>query len=125
MVCHWMVVLSENYAYSIVICISLNIERLLHIRKGEYWRLAQAMLQIIKCSLFFLPPHEIFPATSLGHLVEGPCNMGESQHEPLVEDDQYQESLKLGQCGRGWGVLELSTSDASNHQMLIVFPSPI
>ena len=30
-------------------------------------------------------PHELGPTITLGHLVEGPCNMGESKHEPLVE----------------------------------------
>ena len=36
MVCHRMLLLSENCAHSIVICISLNIERLLQIGQGEY-----------------------------------------------------------------------------------------
>jgi hypothetical protein len=44
MVFHWMIVLSENSTHNIVKCISLNIEWLLHIGKGEYWRGAQAML---------------------------------------------------------------------------------
>jgi hypothetical protein len=29
-------------------------------------------------------PHKLDPTISLGHLTEGPGNMGESQHEPLV-----------------------------------------
>jgi hypothetical protein len=33
MVCHWMTILSENCTYNIVRCISLNLERLLQIRK--------------------------------------------------------------------------------------------
>ena len=41
-------------------------------------------------------PHKIFPATTLGHLDEGPCNMGESQHKPSVEVGQSQEASKLG-----------------------------
>jgi hypothetical protein len=43
------------------------------------------MFEIFECSLFLLPPHEIGPTTSLGHLDEGPGNMGESQQEPSVE----------------------------------------
>ena len=64
------------------------------------------MFQIIKCSLFLLPPHELGPATSLCHLAEGPCNMGESQREPSVEIGESQEALKLSQCGRGWIVID-------------------
>jgi hypothetical protein len=37
MVCHWILVLSENCTHSIVRCISLNLKWLLQIRKGEYW----------------------------------------------------------------------------------------
>jgi hypothetical protein len=37
MVFHQMPMLSENYAHNIVRCISLNIEWLLQIGKGEYW----------------------------------------------------------------------------------------
>jgi hypothetical protein len=36
MVCHRMLVLSENCAHNIVICVSLNLEWFLHIRQGEY-----------------------------------------------------------------------------------------
>jgi hypothetical protein len=36
MVCHRMPVLSENCAHSIVRCVSLNLEWLLQIEKGEY-----------------------------------------------------------------------------------------
>jgi hypothetical protein len=36
MVCHRMPMLSENYTHNIVRCISLNIEWLLKIGKGEY-----------------------------------------------------------------------------------------
>jgi hypothetical protein len=36
MVCHWMPMLSENYAHGIVRCIGLNLEWLLQIRQGEY-----------------------------------------------------------------------------------------
>jgi hypothetical protein len=60
------------------------------------------MLQIIKCLLLFLSPCERFPSTALAHLVEGPCYMGESQHEPSVEVGKSQEDQKLGKCGRGW-----------------------
>ena len=96
MVCHQMTACWVRHCtYNIVRCISLNLERLLQIVKGEYWSWAQAMLQIIKCLLLFLPPRKIFPTTTLGHLAEGPCNMGESQHEPSIEVGQSQEALKL------------------------------
>jgi hypothetical protein len=64
------------------------------------------MFQIFECSFLLLPPYEIGPTTTLGHLVEGPCNMGESQHEPSVKIGESQEALKLGQCGRGWPVMD-------------------
>jgi hypothetical protein len=76
MLCHWMTVLSDNCAHNIVRFISLNLERLLQIGKGEYWSGEQEMLQIIEFLLVFLLPHELGPATALGHLDEGPCNMG-------------------------------------------------
>jgi hypothetical protein len=38
MVCHRMPMLSDNYAHSIVRCISLSLEWLLQIGQGEYWR---------------------------------------------------------------------------------------
>jgi hypothetical protein len=37
MVCHRMIILSENCTHGIVRCISLNLEWLLQIGKGEYW----------------------------------------------------------------------------------------
>jgi hypothetical protein len=78
------------------------------------------MLQVIECSLLFLPPHEIFHATALGHLAEGPCNMGESQHESSVEVGQSQEALKLDYCGRGWPITDdLDLSWINMYPMLI------
>jgi len=79
MICHQMTMLNENCAYNIVICITLNLKWLFQIEQGESWSWAQAMLQIIKFLLLFLPPHELLPSITLGHLGEGPCNMGESQ----------------------------------------------
>jgi hypothetical protein len=64
------------------------------------------IFQIIEFSLFLLPPLKIVPTTTLGHLDEGPCNMGESKHEPSVEICWSQEALKLGQCGWGWPVMD-------------------
>jgi hypothetical protein len=43
------------------------------------------MFHIIEIALLLLPPYELGPTTALGHLAEGLCNMGESQHEPSVE----------------------------------------
>jgi hypothetical protein len=72
------------------------------------------ILKIIKFSLFLLPTHKLVPTTILVHLAKGPYNMGESQHEPLVEVGQSQEAMKLSQCGQGWRVtndLDLSWID--------------
>jgi hypothetical protein len=78
------------------------------------------MLQIIKFSLLFLPPHKLFPTTSLGHLAEDPLNMGESQHKPLVEVCQSQEAMKLGWCGQGCPVMdELDLSWINMYPMFI------
>jgi hypothetical protein len=57
------------------------------------------MFHILECSLLVFPSYEIGPTISLGHLVESPCNMGESKHEPLVEIGETQEALKLIHCG--------------------------
>jgi hypothetical protein len=43
------------------------------------------LLQIIECLLLGLAPQIFFLTTTPVHLAEGPCNMGESQHEPAVE----------------------------------------
>jgi hypothetical protein len=36
MVCHQILVLSENCTHTIVICININLQSLMQIRKGEY-----------------------------------------------------------------------------------------
>ena len=64
------------------------------------------VIHIIKCLLLCLPPWKIFIATSPGHLDEGPCNMRESQHEPVVEIGKAQEASKLKECGWGWLVTD-------------------
>jgi hypothetical protein len=63
---------------------------------------AQALLQIIELFLLGLAPCKFFLTTTLFYLAEGPCNMGESQHEPAVEIGKAQEDLKLNECGWGW-----------------------
>ena len=78
------------------------------------------MIQIIKCLLLCIPPCEHFLHTTIGYLAEGPCNMGESQHEPMVEFGKPQEALKLGKCGRGWLVTnDLDLSWIHMYPMLI------
>jgi hypothetical protein len=52
------------------------------------------LLQIIE--LLLLGPHK--------NLVQGPCNMGESQHEPVVEIGKAQENPKLSECVWHWTV---------------------
>jgi hypothetical protein len=51
-------------------------------------------------------PTQIFPYHHPGYLDEGPCNMGESQHEPVVEIGKAQEASKLSECGWGWPVMD-------------------
>jgi hypothetical protein len=51
-------------------------------------------------------PMQIFLTTTPGYLVEGPCNMGESQHKPVVEIGKAQEAPKLSECGWGWPVMD-------------------
>jgi hypothetical protein len=53
-----------------------------------------------------LAPHNFFLITTPHYLAEGPCNMVESQHEPIVEIDKAQEALKLTECGWGWSVMD-------------------
>jgi hypothetical protein len=64
------------------------------------------LLQIIEHLLLGLAPRKFFLTTTPGYLVEGPCNMGESQHEPMVEIGKAQEALKLGEFGLGWPVTD-------------------
>jgi hypothetical protein len=46
-------------------------------------------------------PTKIFPYCHPGYLVEDPCDMRESQHEPMIEIGDGQEALKFSECG--WG----------------------
>jgi hypothetical protein len=64
------------------------------------------LLQIIERLLLGLTPHKFHLTTTPGYLAEGPCNMGESQHEPAVEIGKAQEALKLSECGWGWPVTD-------------------
>jgi hypothetical protein len=56
-------------------------------------------LQIIEHLLLGPAPHKFHFTTTHGYLAEGPCNMGESQHEPAVEIGKAQEALKISECG--------------------------
>jgi hypothetical protein len=60
------------------------------------------LLQIIEHLLLGLAPHKFLLTTTPGYFVEGPCNMGESQHEPVVEIGKAQEAPKFSECGWGW-----------------------
>jgi hypothetical protein len=51
-------------------------------------------------------PTQIFLTTTPVYLAEGPCNMGESQHEPAVEIGKAQEAPKLSECCWGWPVTD-------------------
>jgi hypothetical protein len=78
------------------------------------------LLQIIECLLLGLAPRKFCLTTTPGYLAEGPCNMGESQHEPAVEIDKAQEAPKLNECGWGWPVTnELDLGWIHMYAMLI------
>ena len=64
------------------------------------------LLQIIKHLLLGPAPHKFILTTTNGYLAKGPCNMGESQHEPAVEIGKAKETLKLSECGWGWLVTD-------------------
>jgi hypothetical protein len=59
------------------------------------------LIQIVELLLLGLAPCKFLFTTMPSYLAEGPCNMGESQHEPAVENGKAQEALKLSECG--WG----------------------
>jgi hypothetical protein len=63
------------------------------------------LLQIIEHLLLVPSPQKFLPTTTLGYLVESPYNMGESQHETVVEIGKAQEALKLSECGWGWPIM--------------------
>jgi hypothetical protein len=78
------------------------------------------LLQIIECLLLGLVPHKFLLNTTPGYLVEGPCNMGESKHEPVVEIGKAQEAPKLSECGWGWPITyDLDLGWIHMHAMLI------
>ena len=68
--------------------------------------LSTTLLQIIKHLLLGPTPRKVFLTITLGYLAEGPCNMGESQHKPVVEVGKAQEALKISECGWGWPVTD-------------------
>ena len=78
------------------------------------------MFQIIKCLLLGKSPHNFFLTTTPGYLVEGPCDMRESKHEPAIEIGKAQEALKFSECGWGWPVTDdLDLGWIHMHTMLI------
>jgi hypothetical protein len=66
----------------------------------------QALPQIIERFLLGPAPRKFHLTTTPGYLVEGPCNMVESQHEPAVEIGKAQEALEFSECGWGWPVTD-------------------
>jgi hypothetical protein len=64
------------------------------------------LLQIIELLLLGPTPKKIFLTTTPVYLAEGPCNMGKSQHEPMVKIGKAQEALKLSECCWGWPVTD-------------------
>ena len=65
-------------------------------------------------------PHKFLLNTTPVYLVEGPCNMGETQHEPTVEISKSQEAPKLSECCWGWPITnDLDLGGINIHPMLI------
>jgi hypothetical protein len=62
------------------------------------------LLRVIKGLLLGQAPHKFFLTTTLGYLAEGPCDVRESQHEPVIEIGEAQEAPKFSECGWGWPV---------------------
>jgi hypothetical protein len=56
--------------------------------------------------LLGLAPHKFFLTTTPVYLSEGPCNMGESQHEPAIEIGKAQEAPEISECCWGWSVMD-------------------
>jgi hypothetical protein len=84
------------------------------------------MLQIIERLLLGPTPHKFLLATTPSYFIEGPCNMGESQHEPLVEISKAQEALKLSDCGWGFPVTdELDFGWIHMYTMLIKYVAQV
>ena len=68
--------------------------------------LSTSVASIIERLLLGLAPRKFCLTTTPGYLAKGPCNMGESQHDPTVEIGKAQEDLKLRECGWGWPVTD-------------------
>jgi hypothetical protein len=51
-------------------------------------------------------PRKVLLTTTPGYMAKGPCNMGESQHEPAIEIGKPQEVSKLSECGWGWPITD-------------------
>jgi hypothetical protein len=64
------------------------------------------LLQIIELLLLGPAPRKFFLTTTPVYLAEGPCNMGETQHEPVVEIGKTQEAPKPSECCWGWPVTD-------------------
>jgi hypothetical protein len=59
-----------------------------------------------RTSIFGPTPRKFHLNTTPIYLDEGPCNTGESQHEPVVEIGKTQGVPKLSECGWGWTVTD-------------------
>jgi hypothetical protein len=65
-------------------------------------------------------PHKFFLTTTHVYLAEVPCNMGETQHKPVIEIGKAQEALKLIECFWGYPVIDdLDLSWIHMYAMLI------
>jgi hypothetical protein len=63
------------------------------------------LLQIIEFFQLGETPQNVFLTTTHGYLAEGPCNMGESQHEHVIEIGKAYEALKLSEHDWVWTVM--------------------
>jgi hypothetical protein len=60
------------------------------------------IIQVPKGLLLVHAPHSFFLIATPGYLVEGPSDMRECQHEPMIEIGEAQESSKFSECDWGW-----------------------
>jgi len=62
------------------------------------------MLQLFECLLLRFTPKEFLFRSSLGDLTQGSSDMRESQHEPVVEVGEAQETTELCLCLPGQSI---------------------
>jgi hypothetical protein len=67
------------------------------------------ILQVIEGLLLVYTSHKFFLTSTPSYLAEGPCDMREYQHEPVIEIGEAQEDPMFNECG--WGCLVMDDID--------------